>query len=239
MKTIHFMAICFGMVTIAIAYPQRAQLQRLPYYHPPPFVADPTHRLRRSADNVPLSKGVSITSNSASGNIYSGTSNKVGATVTQSQTHFPSGKIAEGSSGSIDWSNAHGVGASVSRDINKGVSDTFSKSLNVNLFQNDNNRLDAIYSQSHIKQDNGFKFDRTSGNLNWSNAGGHGANAGLSRFEGFGKQATVGAHTNLFTSNDGNTRINAYGSGSKWLSGPMENRQEFGVGISGSHSFCG
>ncbi|XP_075146206.1 sarcotoxin II-1-like [Haematobia irritans] len=241
MKCVLVLGVCIAslcMVSISSAYPQRVYVQKLPYY-PPPTKAPRPIRVRRSPDNAPLSKGVSIVTNSASGNLYSGPSNRVDAKVTQSQTNFPSGKIAEGSSGSIDWSNAHGVGASISRDINKGVSDTLSKSVNLNLFNNDRNRLDAIYSQSTIRQDNGFKFGKESGLLNWSNSGGHGANAGISRFEGFGKQASVGANTNLFKSNDGNTRLDAYGSGSKWLSGPFENRQEFGFGLTGSHSFRG
>lgn len=171
--------------------------------------------------------------------MYTGDSNRLDAKVVQSQTHFPSGKVAESSSGTVDWTNAYGIGASVSRDINKGVSDTFSKSLTANLFTNDKNRVDAIYSQSRINQDNGFKFDKSSGLLNWSNSDGHGLNAGLSRYDGFGKQASVGGHTNLFTSDDGNTRVNAFGSGSKWLSGPLENQREFNFGFGGSHSFRG
>ncbi|XP_073818337.1 sarcotoxin II-1-like [Musca autumnalis] len=126
-----------------------------------------------------------------------------------------------------------------SRDINKGVSDSFTKSLNVNIFNNDRNSVDAIYSQSHTKLNNGFGFNKESGSLNWSNAGGHGLNAGVTRFEGFGKHGSIGGHTNLFTSNDGNTRLDAYGSGSKWLNGPLQNQREFNVGITGSHFFRG
>ncbi|XP_059217383.1 uncharacterized protein LOC106086445 [Stomoxys calcitrans] len=225
-----------GMAAVTTAHPQRVYVQKLPYY-PPPTQAPRPIRVRRSPDDAPLSKGVSIATNSASGNLYSGPSNRVDAKVTQSQTHFPSGRIAEGSSGSIAWSNSHGVGASLSRDINKGVSDTFSKSVNLNLLNTDRNRLDAIYSQSNIRQNNGFGFNKNSGSLDWSNAGGHGANVGLSRFEGIGKQGSIGAHTNLFKSDNGNTRLDAYGGGSKWLSGPFENRREFNFGLTGSHSF--
>ncbi|XP_073820429.1 sarcotoxin II-1-like [Musca autumnalis] len=241
MKCFILLVACVGILAIAKiteAQPQRVYVQKLPYY-PPPTKAPRPIRVRRSPDSPSTSNGISIKTNSASGTLYNGPANKIDGTVTQSKTYFPNGKFAESSSGSLDWKNAHGIGGSLSRDINKGVSDSFTKSLNANIFNNDRNSVDAIYSQSHTKLNNGFGFNKESGSLNWSNAGGHGLNAGVTRFEGFGKQGSIGGHTNLFTSKDGNTRLDAFGSGSKWLNGPLQNQRDFNVGITGSHYFRG
>ncbi|XP_005180075.1 sarcotoxin II-1-like [Musca domestica] len=241
MKCIVLLAACVGILaisTITDAQPQRVRVQKLPYY-PPPTQAPRTMRARRSPDCHSRSNGISVKTNSASGTLLNGASNRIGGTVTQSKTYFPNGQFSESSSGSIDWKNSMGVGGSLSRDINKGHSDTFTKSLGVNIFNNDRNSVDAAYSQSRTNLNNGFGFNKESGSVNWSNTGGHGATVAVNRFEGFGKQASVGGHTNLFTSSDGNTRIDAFGSGSKWLSGPMQGDKEMNVGIGGSHSFKG
>ncbi|XP_058988156.1 sarcotoxin II-1-like [Musca domestica] len=241
MKCIPLFAACVAILAVASvteAQPQRVYVQKLPYY-PPPTQAPRVMRARRSPDNPAANTGIQIKTNSVSSNILKTPSNKVDGTVTQSKTYFPNGQFSESSSGSLDWKNSLGVGGSLGRDITKGHSDTFTKSLGVNIFNNDRNSLDAMYSQSNTKLNNGFGFNREGGSLKWTNEGGHGLNAGVTRFEGFGKQASVGGHTNIFTSNDGNTRLDAFGSGSKWLNGPLENHREFNFGIGGSHYFRG
>ncbi|MFW8423547.1 hypothetical protein, partial [Klebsiella pneumoniae] len=95
------------------------------------------------------------------------------------------------------------LGASISRDINRGVSDTLTKSVSANLFRNDNHNLDASVFRSDVRQNNGFNFQKTGGMLDYSHANGHGLNAGLTRFSGIGNQANVGGYSTLFRSNDG------------------------------------
>ncbi|XP_061390722.1 sarcotoxin II-1-like [Musca vetustissima] len=241
MKCILLLGACVGILAFAAlteAQPQRVYVQKLPYY-PPPTQQPRIMRARRSPDNPATSNGVSIKTNTVSSNIYNGPSNKVDGTVTQSKTFFPNGKFAESSSGSLDWKNSMGVGGSLSRDINHGVSDSFTKSLSANIFNNDRNSVDAIYSHTNTKLNNGFGFNKESSGVKWTNEGGHGLSGGVTRFEGFGKQASVGGHTNLFTSSDGNTRLDAFGSGSKWLSGPLQNQRDYNFGIGGSHYFRG
>ncbi|XP_058988162.1 sarcotoxin II-1-like [Musca domestica] len=241
MKCILLFAACVGILAIASvteAQPQRVYVQKLSYY-PPSTRAPQIMRARRSPDSPPPSSGIKIKTNSVSSNIFTSPSNKLDGTVTQSKTYFPNGQFSESSSGSLDWKNSLGVGGSLSRDITTGHSDSFTKSLGVNIFNNDRNSLDAMYSQSHTKLNNGFGFNREGGSLKWTNEGGHGLNAGVTRFEGIGKQASIVGNTNLFTSNDGNTRLDAYGSGTKWLNGPFENQREFNFGFGGSHAFKG
>ncbi|XP_061390723.1 sarcotoxin II-1-like [Musca vetustissima] len=241
MKCILLMGACVGILafaTLSVAQPPRVYGENLPYYSPP-IQAESPLRVRRSPDNPSTSNGVSIKTNSVSSNIFSSPSNNVDGTVTQSKTYFPNGEFSESSSGSLDWKNSLGVGGSLSRDINTGVSDSFTKSVGYNIFNNDRNSVDALYSHTNTKLNNGFGFNKESGTLKWTNEGGHGLSGGVSRFEGFGKQASVTGHTNLFKSDDGNTRIDAFGSGSKWLSGPLQNQRDYNFGIGGSHYFRG
>ncbi|XP_037816537.1 sarcotoxin-2A-like [Lucilia sericata] len=139
-------------------------------------------------------------------------------------------------SGSLTWKNDLGLSAGISRDINKGVSDTITKSVSANLFSNDKHRVDGTFFKSNVALDNGFKFDKTGGLLNYAHANGHGLNAGLTRFSGIGKQASVGGYSNLFTSNDGLTTLNANAGASKWLNGPFGGQKDYSFGLGLTHN---
>nr|P24490.1 RecName: Full=Sarcotoxin II-3; Flags: Precursor [Sarcophaga peregrina]BAA14185.1 sarcotoxin II unit 3 [Sarcophaga peregrina] len=128
------------------------------------------------------------------------------------------------------------LGASISRDVNRGVSDTLTKSISANVFRNDNHNLDASVFRSDVRQNNGFNFQKTGGMLDYSHANGHGLNAGLTRFSGIGNQANVGGYSTLFRSNDGLTSLKANAGGSQWLSGPFANQRDYSFGLGLSHN---
>ncbi|TMW46883.1 hypothetical protein DOY81_008037 [Sarcophaga bullata] len=137
-------------------------------------------------------------------------------------------------SSSLAWQGDK-LGAAISRDIDRGVSDTLTKSVSANLFRNDNHNLDATVFRSNVLQDNGFKFQKTGGMLDY-HANGHGLNAGLTRFSGIGNQANVGGYSTLFRSNDGLTTLKANAGGSQWLSGPFSNQRDYSFGLGLSHN---
>lgn len=58
---------------------------------------------------------------------------------------------------------------------------TLSESARVNLLKNDRHNLDALASHSRTKLENGFKFDRVGGGLDYSHASGLGATLSASR----------------------------------------------------------
>ena len=141
-------------------------------------------------------------------------------------------------SGSVAWQGDR-LGASISRDIDRGVSDTLTKSVSANVFRNDNHNLDATVFRSNVVQDNGFKFQKTGGMLDYSHANGHNLNAGLTHFSGIGNQANVGGSTTLFRSNDGSLSLKANAGGSQWLNGPFANQRDYNVGLGLTHHGCG
>ncbi|XP_065367705.1 sarcotoxin-2A-like [Calliphora vicina] len=163
--------------------------------------------------------------------------NTISAQVSQTDTKIKGVDFKpQQTSGSVVWKNDYGLAAGVSRDINKGVSDTLTKSVSANLFQNDKHQVGGTFFKSNVLQDNGFKFDKTGGLLNYNHVNGHGLNAGLTRFSGIGKQASVGGHSNLWSSNDGLTTLNANAGASKWLNGPFGGQKDFNFGLGLSHN---
>ena len=128
------------------------------------------------------------------------------------------------------------LGASISRDIDRGVSDTLTKSVSANVFRNDNHNLDATVFRSNVLKDNGFQFTKTGGMLDYSHINGHGLNAGLTRYSGIGNEANVGGYSTLFKSNDGLTTLKANAAGSQWLSGPFANQRDYSFGLGLSHN---
>ncbi|KAM7342797.1 sarcotoxin-2A-like [Cochliomyia hominivorax] len=163
--------------------------------------------------------------------------NSINAKVSQMDTKIKGVDFKpQQTSGSVTWQNNLGLAASVSRDVNRGVSDTLTKSVSANLFNNGRHSVDGTFFKSNVALDNGFKFDKTGGILGYSHAGGHGLNAGLTRFSGIGKQASVNGYSNLFTSNDGFTKVNANAGGSRWLNGPFSGKTDYGFGLGVSYN---
>ncbi|XP_011179368.2 attacin-B [Zeugodacus cucurbitae] len=144
------------------------------------------------------------------------------------------GPVATG--GSLAYNN-HGFGAGVSKTHIPGVRDTFSQSVNANLFNNGVHSLDANAFASQNKLANGFKFERNGAGLDYSHINGHGASLTHSNIPNFGRQLELAGKANLWSSPDRNTRLDLTGSGSKWLSGPLSGQKDFSAGLGLTHLF--
>ncbi|XP_054737875.1 attacin-C-like [Anastrepha obliqua] len=134
-------------------------------------------------------------------------------------------------------SYSHGLGAAISKTHIPGVRDTFTQSVNANLFNNGVHSVDANAFKSQNTLANGFKFDRNGAGLEYSHINGHGASLTHSNIPNFGRQLELGAKANLWSSPDRNTRLDLTGSGSKWMSGPLSGQKDFSAGLGLTHMF--
>lgn len=128
-------------------------------------------------------------------------------------------------SSSLTWKNDLGFGASLRRDVDRGIGSELTKTISANILDRGNHKLDASAFHLKVKQMNDFNFDKTGGALDYNHANGHGLTAGLTLFLGIDQQASLTGRTNLFTSNDGLTKLNANAAATNWLNGPYTSQK--------------
>lgn len=188
-----------------------------------------------SRDHTP--GGMTSITKTAQAQLLNTPSNQINANVFKQNNKLPQGLEFQKNGGSLEWLNSGGHSLTVAKESIPGYKDTFVTSGNANIFNNGIHKFDLGASQARTSFADGFKSDTTSGRLSWDHINGHGANLGLSRTSGLGDQFSISSRANLFTSNDGRTRIDAFGGGSKWLNGPLNNRPDFNFGLGASHFF--
>lgn len=133
--------------------------------------------------------------------------------------------------------SSNGLGAALTKTHTPGGTDTLTKSLNANLFNNGVHSVDANVFKSQNTLPNGFQFERNGHGLEYSHINGHGASLSQSSIPNFGKQLELGGKANLWSSQDRNTRLDLTGTASKWTSGPFSGQKDFGANLGLTHMF--
>ncbi|XP_037950094.1 attacin-B-like [Teleopsis dalmanni] len=234
MKVLICLAVSIAVFcVITEATPQR--FQRLPYYLPSTS-APRLIRVRRDALSGSL---VSNPNGGADARLELGHAigdpnhNLIGSVFAAGNTE--KGPVASG--GTLAYNN-NGLGASLTKEHIPGVRDSFTQSLNANLYKNGPHSVDANVFKSQNTLANGFQFERNGGGLSYAHANGHGASLTQSSIPNFGKQLEFGGKANLWSSQDRNTRLDLSGTASKWMSGPFSNQKtDFGGNLGLTHYF--
>ncbi|XP_037951655.1 attacin-A-like [Teleopsis dalmanni] len=134
--------------------------------------------------------------------------------------------------------NKDGHGLSLQHSKTPGFGSTFQQNAHVNLLDKNNHNLAANAFHSRTNLENGFKFDRVGGGLNYNHANGHGASLTASRIPQLNMN-TVGldAKANLWRSLDRQTSFDLTGGVSKNFGGPFNGQvnKNFGFGL--THNF--
>ncbi|XP_037948817.1 attacin-B-like [Teleopsis dalmanni] len=232
----YFIYIAVTIATLCViteATPQR--FQKLPYYPPPTRPPRPI-RVRRDALSGSLA---SNPNGGADARLELGHAigdpnhNLIGSVFAAGNT--VKGPVATG--GTLAYNN-NGLGASLTKEHIPGVRDSFTQSVNANLFKSGPHSVDANAFKSQNTLANGFKFERNGGGLSYGHANGHGASLTQSSIPNFGKQLELAGKANLWSSQDRNTRLDLGGSASKWTSGPFSNQKtNFGGNLGLTHYF--
>ncbi|XP_061396481.1 attacin-A-like [Musca vetustissima] len=186
--------------------------------------------------------GGSITSNSRGGaDVFARAGHQFG----DNNRNFGGGVFASGNTlggpttrGAFLSGNADRFGATLSHSKTDKFGSTFSQNVNANLFQNDRHKLDANAFHSRTHLDNGFKFSKVGGGLDYNHANGHGASVTASRIPQL-KMNTVDVtgRANLWKSRDQATSLDLTGGVSKNFGGPFNGQTNKHVGVGLSHNF--
>ncbi|EDW04551.1 GH23752 [Drosophila grimshawi] len=224
----------------AAAMPQQPYTQNLIYYPPSP----PPVTYQRARRQV---LGGSLASNPNGGAdarveltkaLGTPEHNIIGQVFAAGNTHTGGpGPAAPATSGATLAYNNQGNGLELTKTHTPNVRDSFQQTLTANLYNDGVHNLDAKAFASQNQLANNFKFDRNGAGIDYSHINGHGASATHSNIPGFGKQIELGGRANLWQSQDRNTRLDLSSTASKWISGPLNGKRDFGANIGLSHYF--
>lgn len=106
--------------------------------------------------------------------------------------------------------------------------DSLQQTAIANLFNDGVHNVDAKAFASQNQLANGAALD-------YAHINGHGASVTHSNIPGFGKQLELAGRANLWQSQDRNTRLNLSSTASKWMSGPLNGRSDFGANLGLTH----
>ncbi|XP_061396482.1 attacin-A-like [Musca vetustissima] len=186
--------------------------------------------------------GGSITSNSRGGaDVFA----RLGHQFGDNKRNLGGGVFASGNTlggpvtrGAFLSGNADRFGASLSHSRTDNFGSTFSQNVNANLFQNDKHKVDANAFHSRTHLDNGFKFSKVGGGLDYNHANGHGASVSASRIPQLNMNTVdVTGRANLWKSRDQATSLDLTGGVSKNFGGPLDGQTDKHVGVGLSHNF--
>ncbi|KAM8712915.1 hypothetical protein ACLKA7_013273 [Drosophila subpalustris] len=130
-----------------------------------------------------------------------------------------------------------GNGVELTKTHTPGVRDSFQQTATANLYNDGVHNIDAKAFASQNQLANGFKSDRNGAALDYAHINGHGASVTHSNIPGLGRQLELSTRANLWQSQDHNTRVDLISQASKWLSGPLNGKNDFGATLGLSHYF--
>ncbi|ALC40836.1 AttC [Drosophila busckii] len=222
----------------AAAMPQQAYAQHLVYYPPPPTAA----RIQRARRQV---MGGSVSSNAAGGAdarvaltkaLGTPEHNVIGQLFAAGNTQAQPISTPVTSGASVAYNN-NGHGLELSKTHTAGVLDSFKQTATANLFNDGVHNLDAKAFATQNKLANGLEFQRNGAALDYAHINGHGATLSHSNIPDFGKQMQLEGRANLWQSLDRNTRLDLGGTASKWISGPLSDKSDYGANLGITHFF--